>query len=297
MRGESFMKIPAYAKINLYLDVFAPRADGFHGIKSVMHSISLCDMISCEKTDEAHSVTLTCDDPTLSVGEDNLVYRAARLFLEHYGIEDGVAFHIEKRIPVAAGLAGGSTDAAAALILLNEIFAIGASTYELCLLGARLGSDVPFCIVGGTCAAFGRGEELDILTTPLKLDLVVAKAGEGISTPAAYRSLDERFGASLDCDFGNFDTLAAAVCAGDALLLAQNLYNTFESVVLDSHKEAAEAKKFMLDSDGCMAALLSGSGPSVFGIYSDSDSARRAADELSRRGYAAFACTSAPTKI
>lgn len=291
------MKIPAYAKINLYLDVFAPRADGFHDIKSVMHSISLCDTVSCERNAVPNSVRLTCDDASLSVGEDNLVCRAARLFFEHYGVDGGVNLHIEKRIPVAAGLAGGSTDAAATLILLNDMFGIGASLHELCVLGARLGSDVPFCIIGGTCAAFGRGEELDMLTTPLSLELVVAKAGEGISTPAAYRRLDERFGASLTEDFGSLDALVSAVCAGDRALLASALHNTFESVVLESHREAAYAKSFMLESSGCSAALLSGSGPSVFGIYDSAESAAAAAAELTRQGYAASACHSAPTKL
>lgn len=290
------MKIPAFAKINLYLDVLARRTDGFHDIKSVMQSVSLCDFVSCETTSHVGNISLECSDVSLASGEDNLAYRAARLFFEQYGIKSGVELYIEKNIPISAGLAGGSTDAAATLVLLNNIFGVGASTHELCMLGARIGSDVPFCIVGGTCAAFGRGEELDALFSELVLDLVIAKAGDGISTPAAYRLLDERFGESLGKDFGNLDAVASAVCLDDADALVRSLHNTFESVVLECHTEARLAKKYMLSSDGCRAALLSGSGPAVFGIYTDRASAQLAAEELKRRGYAAFACTSVMAK-
>ncbi len=290
------MKTSAFAKINLYLDVLARRADGFHDIKSVMQSVSLCDVISCERSTRVGKISLECSDSSLSCGEDNLAYRAAKLFFEHYGIDAGVELYIEKNIPISAGLAGGSTDAAATLVILNEMFGCDASTHELCMLGARLGSDVPFCIVGGTCAALGRGEELDVLFSELVLELVIAKAGEGISTPAAYGMLDERFGADLAEDFGSLEAVASAMCLEDELALSRSLHNTFESVILERHEPARLAKEYMLSSDGCRAALLSGSGPAVFGIYADRSSACRAADELTRRGYTALACTSVSAK-
>lgn len=288
------MKIPAYAKINLYLDVMERRSDGFHNIKSIMHRVSLCDYVTADKSESGGCIiTVNCGDASIPSGEGNLVWKAAKLFFTHYGIENyNVTFDIEKHIPVSGGLAGGSTDAAAALVLLNELYDTGASTYELCEIGAQIGSDVPFCVVGGSCITLGRGEELEYLPTDLKLNLVIAKGGEGVSTPAAYRRIDEAYGDSLSEDFGDFESAVGAVCASDASAVVSSMYNTFESVVLDSHKEASFAKSFMTDSEGCIGAMLSGSGPSVFGIFNDRESAEKVQRELAARGYEAHACTS-----
>jgi len=288
------MKIPAYAKINLYLDVMDKRPDGFHNIKSVMHRVSLCDYVSAEKRDMGGSVIdVTCGKAEIPTGEGNLVWKAAKLFFDHYGIEDyNVNFDIDKHIPISGGLAGGSTDAAAALVLLNELYGTGATTYELSELGASIGSDVPFCVVGGTCITLGRGEELEYLPTSLQLNLVIAKSGAGVSTPAAYRRIDEKYGDTLSEDFGDFEGAVSAICSSDVNALASKMYNTFESIVLNEHREASHAKELMQGFEGCIAAMLSGSGPSVFGIFKDEESARAVRDALAAEGYEAHFCTS-----
>ena len=288
------MRIPAYAKINLYLDVMERREDGFHNIKSIMHRVSLCDYVSAEKNDLGGNViNITCGSLEIPSGEGNLVWRAAKAFFEHFRIDGyNVTFDIEKNIPVSAGLAGGSTDAAAALKLLNELYGTNASVYELCEIGALIGSDVPFCVVGGTCLALGRGEELEYLSSALDLTFVIAKAGEGVSTPAAYRRIDEKYGDSLSEDFGSLESAMRAVNNGDTQLLVRSMYNTFESVVLDYHAEASRAKKIMLSADGSVGAMLSGSGPSVFGIFKDTESAEKVKDTLASLGYSAHVCKS-----
>ncbi|MCI9449151.1 MAG: 4-(cytidine 5'-diphospho)-2-C-methyl-D-erythritol kinase [Clostridiales bacterium] len=293
MCKNSCIRIPAFAKINLYLDVMNRREDGFHEIKSIMHSVSLCDYISAEKLDTCDgAVSLSCTNEKLSLGEDNLVVRAARAFFEFFGIGGyGVQLHIEKNIPISAGLAGGSTDAAAALLLLNDLYKIHAEKAELCRIGEKLGSDVPFCIIGGTCLTLGRGEVIHKLDSNLNLSLVIAKGGEGVSTPAAYRMIDQKFADTLVEDFGNLNDALNAVTIGDTDLLAHTCYNTFEDVVLPAHAEAREAKQIM-QNECALCAMLSGSGPSVFGVFGDETEAERVADLLRKRGYEAAACRS-----
>ncbi|MBQ8524552.1 MAG: 4-(cytidine 5'-diphospho)-2-C-methyl-D-erythritol kinase [Clostridia bacterium] len=288
------MRIPAYAKINLYLDVMEKRPDGFHNIKSIMHRVSLCDYVSAERhADEGKIITVSCMDARIPSGEGNLVWKAADRFFKHFSIENySVSFDIEKHIPVSGGLAGGSTDAAAALVLLNELYGTGASTYELCEIGALVGSDVPFCLVGGSCITLGRGEELEYLPSALKLDLVIAKGGDGVSTPAAYKRIDEMYGDTLSQDFGSLERAVSAVCNSDTVAIADAMYNTFESVVLPVHAEAAFAKSYMEDADGCVGAMLSGSGPSVFGIFNNKESAEAVCADLSAKGYEAHTCES-----
>ena len=288
------MRIPAYAKINLYLDVMDKRSDGFHNIKSVMHRVSLCDYVSAEKSDKGGNIIfVNCGEAPIPSGEGNLVWKAADKFFKHNNINNySVSFEIEKHIPISGGLAGGSTDAAAALVLLNELYETGLSIYELCEIGALVGSDVPFCIVGGTCITLGRGEELEALPAGLKLNLVIAKAGDGVSTPAAYRAIDDKYCDGLIEDFGDFNAVVSAVCSSDAEALANTMYNIFESVVIPVHPQAAKAKDFMLDCDGCMGAMLSGSGPSVFGIFKTADYASYACDKLISMGYDAHTCVS-----
>lgn len=288
------MRIPAYAKINLYLDVMERREDGFHNIKSIMHTVSLCDYVSAEMSDLGGNViNITCGSFEIPSGEGNLVWKAAKAFFDHFGITDyNVSFNIEKNIPVSAGLAGGSTDAAAALKLLNELYGTNASVYELCRIGALIGSDVPFCVVGGTCLALGRGEELEYLPSSLDLTFVIAKAGEGVSTPAAYKKIDEKYGESLSGDFGNLESALRAVKDGNGEMIVKNMYNTFESVVLDYHAEASKAKEIMLSAEGSIGAMLSGSGPSVFGIFTDENAADKVKNTLASLGYSTHVCKS-----
>ncbi|MBR5633345.1 MAG: 4-(cytidine 5'-diphospho)-2-C-methyl-D-erythritol kinase [Clostridia bacterium] len=287
------MRIPAYAKINLFLDVMEKREDGFHNIKSIMHRVTLCDYLSCEKAlgDESF-ISVTCPKAEIPQGEGNLVWRAAKLFFDTFGITDyKVNFVIEKHIPMAAGLAGGSADAAAALLLLNELYEVNASAEKLCEIGAILGSDVPFCIDGVTSITTGRGEIMEKIDCRPDFIFVVAKGGEGISTPRAYRQIDEMYGDTLSDDFGDLNGAIDAVSAGDAQALAKYAYNTFESVVLPIHSEASAAKKTMLDN-GAIFSMLSGSGPSVFGIFNTVEEAERVSAVLKDKGYDSHVCRS-----
>ena len=287
------MRIPAYAKINLFLDVMEKREDKFHNIRSIMHKVTLCDYVSAERHDDyGQQIVVACPSAEVPLGEDNLVFRAAKLFFEHFGINEyNVSFSIEKNIPVSAGLAGGSTDAAAALILLNDLFEVGATKNELCSVGAKLGSDIPFCLMDTTCLATGRGEVLTELESNLNLIFVIAKGGEGVSTPAAYKRIDEKFGSTLCENFADLDEAISAVKTGDATYVVKSMYNTFEDVVIPFHREAAEAKRIMLDG-GAIGAMLSGSGPSVFGVFADTESASTVRDKLSELGYSAHLCFS-----
>ena len=287
------MKIPAYAKINLFLDVMEKREDGFHNIRSIMHRITLCDYLSCEKSEgDGSFINVTCPKAEIPQGEGNLVWRAAKLFFDTFGITDyKVDFVIEKHIPMAAGLAGGSADAAAALMLLNELFDVHAGTEKLCEIGALLGSDVPFCIDGVTSITTGRGEIMEKIDCSPEFIFVVSKGGEGISTPRAYRQIDELYGDTLKDDFGDLDGALEAVKEGDSAKLAKYAYNTFESVVLPVHQEASAAKRIMVEN-GAVFAMLSGSGPSVFGVFNTAEEAVRVSAILTEMGYDSHVCRS-----
>ena len=278
------LRLNAYAKINLFLDVLRRREDGYHDIRSVMQTVSLHDTLTVECT-AGDAIVLSSDAEGLPLGEANLAYRAAVRFLDAAGITAAVKIHIEKRIPVSAGLAGGSTDAAAVLVALNRIHGEPFDLDALCAIGKTLGADVPFCIRGGTCEVSGIGEGLSPLSPMPPLPMVVCKRGEGISTPWAYRRLDELYdnftgkyegGTAAD---GVYGALLKALAENDDAALAHSLYNVFESAVLPVHPEAC-ALRTRLVSLGASAALLSGSGPSVFGVFPTLDDARRAADIL-----------------
>lgn len=287
------MRIEAYAKINLYLDVMERRPDGFHNIRSIMHRVSLCDYITVTKiSGDKGNIIVNCGDAPLPNGEGNLVWKAAKIFFEYTKIEDfSVEIDIEKHIPISAGLAGGSADAAATLVALNQVFKTHLTHSELCTLGAVIGSDVPFCINGRTSLTEGRGEIITDIDSKLEMLLVIAKGGEGVSTPKAYGKIDEKFGDSLCKEFGDLQGMLSAVKSGDVNGICKYLYNTFEDVVLQDHAEASMAKAVMLEN-GAEAAMLSGSGPSVFGIFTDKKSAEYVCKKLLMMGYEAHLCRS-----
>ncbi len=287
------MRIEAYAKINLYLDVMGRRPDGFHNIRSIMHRVSLCDYITVTQiSGDNGDIIVNCGDAPLPKGEGNLVWKAAKIFFEYTKIEEySVAIDIEKHIPISAGLAGGSADAAATLVALNEIFKTNLTHSELCGLGAVIGSDVPFCISGRTSLAEGRGEIITDIDSKLEMLFVIAKGGEGVSTPRAYGKIDEKFGDSLSEEFGDLQGMLSAVKSGDVNGICKHLYNTFEEVVLRDHAEASMAKTVMLEN-GAAVAMLSGSGPSVFGIFTDEKDAESVCQKLSLLGYESHVCRS-----
>lgn len=285
----------AFAKINLFLDVTGRRADGYHDLHTVMQTVSLCDTVTAECIEGSGlQITLTCDDPALPTDGRNLAYRAATAFCETTGIRDtSIHLHIEKRIPLAAGLAGGSADAAAVLRLLNQQYENKLSTPDLLRLAGRLGADVPFCLCGGTCRCEGVGEILTPVPAKVSYTLVIAKPNAGVSTPEAFRALD-----ALHGDFESYvprdpAPLYTALAAGDLAAIGEQMYNSFEDVILPRHLEVTVLKETML-THGAVRAMMSGSGPSVFGLFAERTHAEDCATALQRSEVFAAVCE--PTK-
>ena len=281
----------AYAKINLYLDVTGIRDNGYHNIKSIMQTVSLHDVVSVESKDsDTANIFLTCSEPAVPTGEKNIAYRAAIAFFSEAGITSfDCRIHIDKHIPMEAGLAGGSTDAAAVLRLLNKIYSSPFDTEKLCAIGAALGADVPFCIMGGTCLCEGIGEILTKMPDMPDCYIAVARGGEGISTPVAYGLVDEKWNRDFSCSGGNLGNLEGFLQHKDIDGIANSMYNIFEDVILSSHEVASKLKDIMLDC-GAMGTMMSGSGPSVFGIFDSEQKAKTAADAASNFAKA-FICT------
>ncbi|MBO5270785.1 MAG: 4-(cytidine 5'-diphospho)-2-C-methyl-D-erythritol kinase [Clostridia bacterium] len=280
------LTLPAYAKINLYLDITGKLENGYHEILSLMQSVSLCDFITLTLAPEENGeITLECDAPNVPTGEKNLAYRAAKRYFETIGRFPKTHIRIEKHIPMEAGLAGGSTDAAATLVGLNRLLGGPLSLSELCSIGKSLGADVPFCICGGTMEAKGIGEILTKKPPMPKLPIVIAKKGAGVSTPGAYRALDELYHDFANCDGtaseGCYDALLSAIERGDTDGIAKGTYNIFEETVFPYHDEARFLQAFFMEN-GAIASRMSGSGPSVFGIFQAEEAAIRAADRINR---------------
>ena len=261
----------APAKINLQLSVGPRRADGYHELASVMQTVDVCDTL----TVTAHTgggMSLTCNHPDLSTGEDNLVYRAAVLFFQRAGIAlDGVTIHLHKVIPMQAGLGGGSADAAAALRALRRLYAPALPDSELETMAAALGSDVPFCVRGGTALAAGRGEKLSPLPPLPKCWAVLVKPHEAYSTSAMYRRIDE----SACYDPLDAAPMVSALTAGDLPGVCAAMTNTFEKVLPPDAATAALCRR--LKEQGAMGAMLSGSGSAVFGLFASREGAAQGA--------------------
>ena len=265
----------AYAKINLTLDVLNRREDGYHDIRTVMQTISLCDEIEID-VDTGRPWTLSCDAAGIPCDERNLAWKAARAFFDRLGREpDGVAIRITKRIPSEAGLAGGSADAAAVLRALNRWANDPLSVDELCAVGAQVGSDVPFCVLGGTALAEGRGERLTKLPDAPELHLVVCKPPLAFSTPELYRKLDSiEIGERPDTK-----RMLAAIESGDREQIASLLCNVFEQAVSDPQIGAI---KETLLAHGARGAIMTGSGSAVFGIFRCPNCAKAACEALKK---------------
>ena len=285
------VKEQAYAKINLYLDVLTKRDDGFHDIKTVMHTVSLCDdvTVTVKQSDRTSVRLAVLGHPKLPTDSRNLAVRAAELFLHSTLISANVDIRLVKRIPVAAGLAGGSTDAAAVLRALNKAFRRPLTEKRLLALAAEIGSDVPYCLLGGTALCYGRGELIERLSEKLDLSIVVAVADEHVSTPQAYSSLDTLYadfkGERMDGAVMCFDALMASIDSGT--LSEQKLFNIFENAIFPICSGAESIKSDMIEL-GATHALMSGSGPSVFGIFTDGASAQSAKEYLEKNGVRAF---------
>jgi 4-diphosphocytidyl-2-C-methyl-D-erythritol kinase len=301
------LQMSAYAKINLFLDVTGRRADGYHTILSHMQAITLSDVLDMaldRGADGAFCVELSCNDTSLSLGEDNLICRAAYALaraLEQRSVACVGRFrvHLHKNIPMAAGLAGGSADAAATLRGLNALLGEVLSMDELCEIGVRLGADVPFClrcVAHGAMSARGIGEVLTAAPTlPRGLYLVVACHGEGVSTPWAYRRLDELGLADAKGREQRYACFLAALEAADASMLSDASYNCFEEAVLPE-REAVSVLMEQMRQCGAVFARMSGSGPSVVGVFQSAKEADACAKTLQENGIRAVSCAALHAK-
>ncbi|MDZ4857404.1 MAG: 4-(cytidine 5'-diphospho)-2-C-methyl-D-erythritol kinase [Candidatus Hydrogenedentes bacterium] len=255
------IRLRSYAKINLYLDVLPQRPDGYHDIETIFQTVALYDVLTVS---HQGGVTLSSAGPALDCGPENLVCRAAAALRDHTGYGAGARMHLEKRIPISAGLAGGSGNAAAALIGLNELWQLGLDTAELASIAITLGSDVPYCLVGGTVAATGRGEILEPLPALRATWCVLVHPGLRINTGEVYASplLTKNTGPTVDGKTAPFQYALRQLAVGD---LASAVYNRMEVPVFSAHPELQAVKQALLDA-GCTATAMSGSGSTVFGI-------------------------------
>ena len=282
------ISVNAYAKINLFLDIDSLRADGYHNIISHMQSVTLHDTVIVEREEsDEKEISVVCDNLDLPCDKSNLVYKAADIFPCNIG---KVKIEITKRIPMSAGLAGGSADAAATLVALNILMGNPLSKEELKALGARLGADVPFCIEKGACIARGVGEILEETTPMPHYPIVIARMGEGMSTPYAYKALDQKHDKFINYT-PHTEQLNVIASDDDKTIeeYAKGLFNIFEGVVEEERPCVTELKALLLNN-GAVASMMSGSGTSVFGIFKNEDDAKRAVNVAREKGAFAAIC-------
>ena len=280
-------KTVARAKINLFLSVGPRRQDGYHDIRSVMQSLELCDELFFRRTDGSGGrITLRCSDGRLPSGEENLVWRAVEAFAGETGVmeEGGVEVFINKRIPVGAGLAGGSADAAAALLAMNNIWELELSLAEIEGIAARVGSDVPFCLRGGTAMVTGRGEKVEPLEPLPSFQVVLASPGEQAPTAEVYKRFDSVAGESGLPSKEELERMLSAllegVKKGDFEAISANLHNSLESATI-ARDQVEQYKNTALEA-GAAAALMTGSGPAVFALARSLEEAAEVAWELEK---------------
>lgn len=271
----------AYAKINIGLDVLRRRADGYHEVRMIMQTIDLCDDLCIERTAQP-GIRLRTDSTELPVDGNNLICKAADLLFREKGIREGVQITLTKRIPVAAGMAGGSADAAAAMRGLNELFEMGYSISELQRLGVKLGADIPYCLTGGTMLSEGIGEILSPLPAPPECFLVVAKPDINVSTAFVYGNLH----VETLTYHPDIDGIITALREHDLGGITDRLGNVLETVTVREYPVIEELKELMR-REGAENALMSGSGPTVFGIYRRRETAQEAAGAVAGSGLAA----------
>lgn len=264
----------AYAKVNLALDVIRRRADGYHEVRMIMQTVDLCDILTFTRQDNPGIVVMT-DKEELPGDESNLIYRAAKLVIESYSIREGIKIELQKRIPMAAGMAGGSTDAAAVFHGMNEMFELGMSEDEMCALGVKIGADVPYCIKGGTALAEGIGEILTKLQDAPDCVVLIAKPNIDVSTKYVYENLHAE---RLNCH-PDIDGMRAAIEKGDLRGMAERMGNVLETVTVSACPVISGIKEAM-KKRGAWNALMSGSGPTVFGIFEEEEKARAAYNEI-----------------
>ena len=278
--------VDAYAKINMGLDVLGRFPNGYHNLAMVMQTISLKDVITLEKREDGE-IYLSMTDPSLPTDASNLAYKAAAKMMEAYPLVKGVNIHVEKTIPKAAGLAGGSADAAGVINGIDKLYNLNLSLEDKCAVGVKIGADVPFCILGHTALAEGIGEILTPLKPLPKHKVLVAKPAVDVSTKEVFEAIDSKD----SFEHPQIKAMAEAVEGGDFDRVLELMGNVLELVTEPKVKEITLIKEVMMGS-GALNAMMSGSGPTVFGIYDDENKARKAREEIEQKGYApaAFVC-------
>ena len=264
------IELKALAKINLGLDVLGKRENGYHDVRMVMQSVYLYDEVKITKRKEP-GIVLSTNLGFLPSGEGNIAYKAEQLLMDEFQIGQGVDIVLDKHIPVAAGLAGGSSDAAAVLFGMNRLFGLKLSQQELMERGVKLGADVPYCIMRGTVLAEGIGEKLTVLPPMPKCTVLIAKPPVSVSTKTVYEALD----AQEITVHPDIDGIIAGLEKGDVRAVASSMGNVLEGVTIPMHPVIAEIKKEMTDA-GALGAMMSGSGPTVFGLFDNRAAAKAA---------------------
>lgn len=272
-------QMKAYAKINLGLDVVKRLENGYHEVRMIMQTVGIYDELDLERIEQG--IELTTDHGELPADENNLVYQAAKLMLEHYGIASGIRIHLKKNIPVAAGMAGGSTDAAATMKGMNRLFDLGAELEELMELGVQIGADVPYCVLGGTALAEGIGERLTALPPVPEAYVLVAKPDISVSTRYVYEHLD----AEGITHHPDIDGMVQAIEAGSLQGVLERMENVLERVTVTSYPVIDTLKEKMCEL-GAVGSLMSGSGPTVFGIFTEKKQAEEAGSRIKDEGLA-----------
>ena len=271
------IKVAARAKINLGLDVVRRREDGYHEVKMIMQTVALHDTLTIGRIPEKE-IRIRTNVGDIPVDEHNLIYKTARLMMEHYPIAEGIEVYLEKVIPVAAGMAGGSTDAAATFTGMNELFQLGATQEELRELAVQIGADVPYCIMGGTALSEGIGEILTPLPQPPQCHLVIAKPDIYVSTKYVYENLH----ANELTHHPDIDGMIQCIRNGELKKLAGMMENVLENVTVQEYPVIEEIKRIMREQ-GALNALMSGSGPTVFGLFEHKKDAEKAVDVLQQK--------------
>jgi len=275
MKGTKTMdklQLKALAKINLGLDVLRRREDGYHEVKMIMQTIHLYDEIKLQKMKKP-GIFIYTNLYYLPVNENNLVYKAAKLLMDEFSIQDGLFIKLKKNIPVSAGLAGGSSDAAATLWGINRMYKLGLSKEDLMKRGVKLGADVPFCILRGTALAEDIGEKLSVLPPMPKCHLLIAKPSVNVSTKFVYENLNVNY--LKPEQHPNVDAQIDALRQGNLSLLVSRMGNILETVTIPAYPIIDKIKECMLEK-GAVGAMMSGSGPTVFGVFHSKTKARQA---------------------
>ena len=272
------MRLQAFAKINLGLDVLGKREDGYHEVRMIMQTIRMYDQLDMRKSVEP-GIHLTTNKKYIPVDENNLVWRAAKLMMDTCGIMEGVSIHLHKVIPVAAGMAGGSSDAAATLVGMNRLFHCGLSKEKLMELGVQIGADVPYCVMRGTALAEGIGEKLTVLPPMPDCWILIGKPGISVSTKYVYTTLD----LNTDTVHPDIDGMKKALEDGNLYGITERMGNVLQDVTIPAYPEVERIKEQM-KALGAVNAMMSGSGPTVFGIFDNEEKAQKACQKLRESG-------------